>query len=560
MFKRNGAGYTETQKGIVGTEIGKWGTTSNGFLQGTPELGACVPPVGVLHDSGLRLQGMHAGVWNFKLKPKEQWKVRSAKKEELKRKRVEETATPATLTRSALDKMGAESLLSLSSSWLDTEEEGSEKGQDEGSKEGSQVGKPGANETPAAGAEFSPPKLDRQAACASEVSGGKPVSSKLNSLLARVGVSIRLPLAPPDWSSRAVQASLDCEIAEEPRLWMYSPASGERHEQEALRLFKLCLEGKSLSLSEVNTLKDLYGLVVSQIIRKFCLDETTATVVAVEAEPFKEIQEVATSEDCAECKLTHGSTRHPVTGQIGMCCSQSMNNPKLLDLVTGEFASQYKGVIIGLQALRTQPPHLVGQLLNLSAIGVEEYSVGKEVGVTSTQREAREQPLYKLVAKRLERIRAVQGLPLYIEYVPPTLPGSDQDDIPLSWGVLRVVQVLQQEYTAPIILLLPPPLPPMGSTQESFGVVKEKWLGTARRLGLMAAAMGVGFSPLVVHGFEVNKSLVIRGEYKTEFLHNSRQGSGREYYRRIACWFTKLQKAAEAATLPRRILLTSATK
>jgi hypothetical protein len=54
--------------------------------------------------------------------------------------------------------------------------------------------------------------------------------------------------------------------------------------------------------------------------------------------------------------------------------------------------------------------------------------------------------------------------------------------------------------------------------------------------------------------------LVIRGEYKTEFLHNSRQGAGREYYRRIACWFTKLQKAAEAATLPRRILLTSATK
>jgi hypothetical protein len=90
--------------------------------------------------------------------------------------------------------------------------------------------------------------------------------------------------------------------------------------------------------------------------------------------------------------------------------------------------------------------------------------------------------------------------------------------------------------------------------------VKGKWLGTARRLGLMAAAMGVGFSPLVVHGFEVDKSLVIRGEYKTEFLHNPRQGSGREYYRRIACWFTKLQKAAEAATLPRRILLTSATK
>ena len=79
MFKRNGAGYTETSKGVVGTEIGKWGTTSNGFLQGTPELGACVPPVGVLHDSGLRLQGMHAGVWNFKLKPKEQWKVRKGK-------------------------------------------------------------------------------------------------------------------------------------------------------------------------------------------------------------------------------------------------------------------------------------------------------------------------------------------------------------------------------------------------------------------------------------------------------------------------------------------------
>ncbi len=86
---------------------------------------------------------LQRGVWNFKLKPKEQWKVRSAKKEELKRKRVEETATPATLTRSALDKMGAESLLSLSSSWLDTEEEGSEKGQDGGSGEGSQIGKPG---------------------------------------------------------------------------------------------------------------------------------------------------------------------------------------------------------------------------------------------------------------------------------------------------------------------------------------------------------------------------------------------------------------------------------
>jgi hypothetical protein len=45
MFKRNGAGYTEVAKGIVGTEIGKWGISSNGFLQGTPELGGCVPPV-----------------------------------------------------------------------------------------------------------------------------------------------------------------------------------------------------------------------------------------------------------------------------------------------------------------------------------------------------------------------------------------------------------------------------------------------------------------------------------------------------------------------------------
>jgi hypothetical protein len=152
------------------------------------------------------------------------------------------------------------------------------------------------------------------------------------------------------------------------------------------------------------------------------------------------------------------------------------------------------------------------------------------------------------------------GLTLYLEYAPPILPGSDSDDIPLSWGVLRVVQVLQGEYTAPIILLLPPPLPTVGSTQESFGVVKERWLGTARRLSLMAASMGVGFSPLVVHGFEVNKSLVIRGEYKTEYLHNSRRGSGREYFRRMACWFTKLQKAAETATLPRRIQLSSIKK
>ncbi len=39
MFKRNGAGLTEVNKGIVGTEIGKWGISGNGFLHGTPELG-----------------------------------------------------------------------------------------------------------------------------------------------------------------------------------------------------------------------------------------------------------------------------------------------------------------------------------------------------------------------------------------------------------------------------------------------------------------------------------------------------------------------------------------
>jgi hypothetical protein len=66
----------------------------------------------------------------------------------------------------------------------------------------------------------------------------------------------------------------------------------------------------------------------------------------------------------------------------------------------------------------------------------------------------------------------------------------------------------------------------------------------ARRLGLMAAAIGVGFSPLVVHSFEVNKSLVIRGEYKVEYLHNSRQGTGREYFSRMACWFTKIPLSA----------------
>jgi hypothetical protein len=349
--------------------------------------------------------------------------------------------------------MGAESLLSLSSEWLDTEEEGSDKGQDGVSGEGSQGAKLGVNETPAAVAEFSPSKQDRQAACSLKTNPGKLVSSKLNSLLARVGVSTRLPLAPPDWSSRAGQASLDCEISENPKLWMYSPASEEMHEQESLKLFKLCQEGKSLSFSEINTLKSLYGLVVNQIIRKFCWEEVVATVVAVEPEPFREIQEKPLSGDCAGCRLTHGWTRHPVTGQIGSCCTQTTNNPKLLDLLPEECMGQYKGVIIGLQTLRTQPPHLVGQLLNLSATGVEKFLVSGKLRVESTQEEVREQPLYKLVAQRLEKIKMTPGLPIYLEYSSPVPPGSDSDDIPLSWGVLRVVQVLQGKYTAPIILL-----------------------------------------------------------------------------------------------------------
>ncbi len=123
---------------------------------------------------------------------------------------------------------------------------------------------------------------------------------------------------------------------------------------------------------------------MSQLIRKFCWEEIIATVVAVEPEPFREVQEKPMSEDCAECRLTHGSTRHPVTGQIGMCCAQTVNNPKLLDLLPEECMGQYKGVTIGLRALCTQPPHLVGQLLNLSATGVEEFMVGEKLGVEST--------------------------------------------------------------------------------------------------------------------------------------------------------------------------------
>ena len=365
----------------------------------------------------------------------------------------------------------------------------------------------------------------------------------------------RSPVTPPDWSLRYTEAELDSFLLSNPRLWMHNPKAEDRYEREAGRLAQVARTGGVLTEQELGSLMMLYGLVVSQAVRQFCWNEISTMVVALSPETFREVQTTPTPLDCKECRVAHGLVRHPGTGQIGACVPRSYNSPRLLSLLGKDWAKGAKGVFIGLQALRIQPPHLYGQLINLSAISNDDFSVSASIHAESTSQEAREQPLFRFVWERLKKIEELPHLVVYLEYSPITSDGNPLTEASTAWGFIRTVQELQRVTFNPIVLLLPPPLPEVGSTEESFRELQKTWLETARRVSLMSTAYGVAFSPLVVYRIQGEGNTLVRSEFREEYLMNSRREVSREYQRRITCWLVKLQRAVASVAIQNKVFL-----
>ena len=563
QYKGIGAGLLCSSQSIVGSGEGGWGEVSNSFLQGTaPEtrtsLTGYTPFSSSLHRVAGQPYHMVGGAGGYK--PKREWSLNAGP---LPSTSVGGRRPPAPSPD------GMEQPLSpVSPGHLCVaENEGRLEGGSEGIEgEASQPPPSEKNETPAAAAEFwveeTPPprqlgpplpKLGVPAGWARLALGTARLDG--NTLPVNLTKPKTPAMAPPDWSLRVVMAELDSELLSGPRLWMHGPGEASDHDREAMRLFQLTKKGSVLTGQELESLKVLYGLVVSQAVSRFCWSEIGAMVVALWPDRYKEVQVTPTPLDCGECRLTHSLVRHPGTGQIGACVPRLYNSPRVLSLMEDDWVGNAKGILIGLKHLQVQPPHLYGQLVNLSSCSKDDFSVSPGLNADSDDREVQDQPLFRFVADRLKKVEGSPHLTVYVEYAPPVPKGTSPDEIPISWGFLRTIQLLQKTTFSPIIVLLAPPLPEAGGTEESFRETKRKWLEVARRLCLMARALGVAFSPILVYSIPEGENTLVRSEYREEFLMNSRRELGREYSRRLTCWVVRLHRAVAAVSLPRRIFL-----
>jgi hypothetical protein len=244
---------------------------------------------------------------------------------------------------------------------------------------------------------------------------------------------------------------------------------------------------EELTVEETVELNAYWGFLLAYRIAR--LNQTEASRLVLQAETFSEIKTLQEQSDCTNCGEQH---------VLGWRCKPiNSNSPQPIESFCDSGKNQ--GYIMGLNRLIVQPPNLVAYA-NVSKNPGEafDYPV-KEMGLN--EEEIRGSNLYKLIAKRTEKIQNTRGL-LIIEYVesPSITVGTKCLIFHMACFLQIVKEATRISGLSVVVALVPSDYLP-GMPFTSYRTIKASFWRFVYAGLILGTALGVPVWSMLLYGF-----------------------------------------------------------
>jgi hypothetical protein len=244
---------------------------------------------------------------------------------------------------------------------------------------------------------------------------------------------------------------------------------------------------EELTVEETVELNAYWGFLLAYRIAR--LNQTEASRLVLQAETFSEIKTLQEQSDCTNCGEQH---------VLGWRCRPiNSNSPQPIESFCDSGKNQ--GYIMGLNRLIVQPPNLIGYA-NVSRNPGEafDYPV-KEMGLN--EEEIRGSNLYKLIAKRTEKIQNTRGL-LIIEYVEsPSITAGTKCLIFHMVCFLQIVKEATRISGLSVVVALVPSDYLPGMSLTSYRTIKASFWRFVYAGLILGTALGVPVWSMLLYGF-----------------------------------------------------------
>ncbi len=244
---------------------------------------------------------------------------------------------------------------------------------------------------------------------------------------------------------------------------------------------------EELTVEETVELNAYWGFLLAYRIAR--LNQTEASRLVLQAETFNEIKTLQEQNDCTNCGEQH---------VLGWRCKPiNSNSPQPIESFCDSGKNQ--GYIMGLNRLIVQPPNLTAYA-NVSKNPGEalDYPV-KESGLN--EEEIRGSNLYKLIAKRTEKIQKTRGL-FIIEYVesPSVTAGTKCLIFHMACFLQIVKEATRISGLSVVVALVPSDYLP-GMPLTSYRTIKASFWRYVYAGLILGTALGVPVWSMLLYGF-----------------------------------------------------------
>ena len=331
-----------------------------------------------------------------------------------------------------------------------------------------------------------------------------------------------------DWVFRLDEIDISIMLYEAPTLWIHVNGPEDPNSREAVSLMEK-VRKCTIRVSEFAALEELYGIYLCEIVKRAEIAEMSEVNEVTSLYMYRELAPANIPGACPGCHVFH-----PIEANGAPCPPRGHNSPKVLSLIVGDWSSKMRGMLVGLNLMRVQPAQLKDVLLNASFHLTEARDYNEGLTAMSSEMEVGGQNLYKTLKGRVDMIKDHPELVIMVEYGPMPEGGLAPGAFPISWGPIKIIQMLQRLVHNPVVLVLPSLPVSYGMTEIGLKKAKVAYMDSARELAAMCRALGVPFVPLAVHMLEVNGVPVRGRKYRPEFLWNKFGEPSRELQQRIS--------------------------
>ena len=129
-------------------------------------------------------------------------------------------------------------------------------------------------------------------------------------------------------------------------------------------------------------MEERYGIYLQEIIRRWEMVEIEELTEVTSIAQYAEIAFSSNPAPCPGCNVGHPP------GKTGAACpARNYNSPKVLSLLGDEWQQKVRGMMIGTNKMRVQPPCIKDVLLNASLSPIELMDYRRDITPFTTEKE-----------------------------------------------------------------------------------------------------------------------------------------------------------------------------